>query len=93
MDKLLVLTDLHVRGIGQTILGIDALERFREGIHHATANHPDAVHIVLMGDIVHSGKVVEKTGEAFDHAIAMVKQSLPDRFNFEESEVRSQKSE
>ena len=42
---------------------------------------------------LHSGKVVEKTGEAFDHAIAMVKQSLPDRFNFEESEVRSQKSE
>lgn len=59
MDKLLVLTDLHVRGVGQTILGIDALERLREGIHHATANHPDAVHIVLMGDIVHSGKVAE----------------------------------
>lgn len=59
MDKVLVLTDLHVRGVGQTNLGVDALERFVEGLEHATTNHPDAAHIVLMGDIAHSGKTSE----------------------------------
>lgn len=59
MHKLLIFTDLHIRGVGQTVLGIDALERFREGIQHATSLHPDTAHIVLMGDIVHSGKVAE----------------------------------
>ncbi|MGE4609965.1 MAG: phosphodiesterase [Paracoccaceae bacterium] len=59
MDKLLVFTDLHVRGVGQSIFGVDTLERLREGIEHATNLHPDAVRIVLTGDIVHSGKLLE----------------------------------
>lgn len=59
MHKILIFTDLHVRGIGQTVLGVDALERFTEALAHAVRNHPDATHIVLLGDIVHSGKVTE----------------------------------
>lgn len=59
MEKLLVFTDLHVRGVDQTIIGIDTLSRLREGLEHATANHPDADRIILTGDIVHSGKISE----------------------------------
>lgn len=59
MQKILVFTDLHIREVGKTIIGIETLERFAEGLEHALKNHPDAARIVLMGDLANSGKVAE----------------------------------
>ena len=57
MIKLLVFTDLHLRD--STIIGLDPIERFKDGLEHAVSNHPDAKGIVLMGDLSHSGTVSE----------------------------------
>lgn len=57
--KLLCFTDLHVKGEGETILGIDPLARFEDALSHALAHHPDAERVILMGDLVNSGKPEE----------------------------------
>lgn len=54
-DKALIFTDLHIVPEGQTIIGLDPLTRFRDGLAHALARHPDAQHIVLLGDLTHTG--------------------------------------
>ncbi len=59
MQKILVFTDLHIREVGKTIIGIETLERFAEGLEHALKNHPDADRLVLMGDLTNSGKIAE----------------------------------
>lgn len=59
MQKILVFTDLHFRNRGESILGIDANARFIEALGHGVRNHPDAKHIVLMGDLTNSGKQSE----------------------------------
>ncbi|GAB5445563.1 metallophosphoesterase [Gymnodinialimonas sp.] len=58
-DKALIFTDLHIVPEGQTIIGLDPLTRFQEGLTHALARHPDAQHIVLLGDLTHTGDPTE----------------------------------
>ncbi len=59
MQKILIFTDLHIREADKTIIGIETLERFAEGLEHALKNHPDAERLVLMGDLANSGKIAE----------------------------------
>lgn len=54
-DKALIFTDLHIVAEGQTIIGLDPLSRFRDGLAHAIARHPDAQHLILLGDLTHNG--------------------------------------
>lgn len=58
-DKALIFTDLHITHEGRTIIGLDPFARFRDALTHALARHPDAQHIVLLGDLVHSGSEAE----------------------------------
>jgi len=55
MQKLLVMTDIHILEAGRTIIGLDPLARLREALDHALSRHPDAAALVLMGDLTHHG--------------------------------------
>lgn len=55
MEKLLVLTDLHITPKGDTIIGLDPLERFKSVLCHSLEHHGDARCIILMGDLSHFG--------------------------------------
>jgi 3',5'-cyclic AMP phosphodiesterase CpdA len=57
MNKLLAFTDLHFRA--STIIGLDPVARFKEGLEHALAHQGDADGIVFMGDLSHGGTVSE----------------------------------
>ena len=59
MQKLLVFTDIHFVREGADIIGLDPVERFRQGIDHALATHPDAARIIITGDLAHHGDPVE----------------------------------
>lgn len=58
-DKALIFTDLHITPDGETIIGLDPLARFKDALAHALARHPDAQHIVLLGDLTHTGDPAE----------------------------------
>ena len=55
MRKILAITDIHMRSQGRTIIGLDPLVQFQKALTHAVETHPDAEHIVLMGDLTNSG--------------------------------------
>ena len=55
MSKILVFTDLHLLPEGETVMGLDPGQRLRQGLDHATTQHPDAALIVLTGDLSHNG--------------------------------------
>lgn len=57
MDKLLVFTDLHIKD--GTIIGLDPVARFEDGLAHALTHHSDAQGIVLMGDLTHGVTTAE----------------------------------
>ena len=59
MKKILAFTDIHMRVEGQTILGLDPFAQFQDALAHALANHADARHVMLMGDLTNSGKIPE----------------------------------
>lgn len=59
MKKLLVFTDLHIVPQGETIIGLDPLARFSDGLDHALSRHPDAERIIITGDLTHSGTSIE----------------------------------
>ncbi|NNK77516.1 MAG: phosphodiesterase [Litoreibacter sp.] len=54
--KLLVFTDLHIVAEGETIIDLEPIARFEEGLAHALANHGDADQIILLGDLTHFGE-------------------------------------
>ncbi len=58
-DKILVLTDLHLRGAGKTIIGLDPVARTQDVLRAALSAHPDAKTLILMGDLTHSGRPEE----------------------------------
>lgn len=58
-DKLLVMTDLHLRGPGKTIIGLDPRARLQQVLDHALHHHGDAQALILMGDLTHSGLAEE----------------------------------
>ena len=58
-DKALIFTDLHITTEGETIIGLDPMARFSEGLSHALARHPDAQNLILLGDLTHDGQPQE----------------------------------
>lgn len=56
MDKVLVLTDLHLRAGGKTIIGLDPVARLRMTLDAALTDHGDSKALILMGDLTHSGR-------------------------------------
>ena len=59
MDKIIVMTDIHLRAVGKTIIGLDPIARFDAALDAALSAHPDAKALILMGDLTHSGRVEE----------------------------------
>ncbi|MBI1418599.1 MAG: phosphodiesterase [Limimaricola sp.] len=59
MDKILVLTDVHVVPEGETIIGLDPGARLTAALEHALARHADAAALVIMGDLTHHGTGAE----------------------------------
>ena len=59
MQKLLVLTDLHICDAGQLIIGLDPMVRFMDVLEAALAHHGDAEALIIMGDLTHTGKPAE----------------------------------
>lgn len=57
MDKLLVITDLHLAAPGERIIGLDPLARFRAVLKAAATAHPDAKALILLGDLTHRGDI------------------------------------
>ena len=58
-QKILVMTDIHLLTAGKTIIGLDPYARFCAALAHARENHPDAVRLVLTGDLTDTGKPEE----------------------------------
>lgn len=59
MQKLLVVTDLHICEPGRKIIGLDPAARFKQVLHAALKAHPDAAALILMGDLTHNGLKAE----------------------------------
>ncbi len=55
MQKIIVITDLHITRPDQNIIGLDPLARFEMVRDAALADHGDAAAMVLMGDLTHHG--------------------------------------
>ena len=53
--KLIVLTDLHMTPVGETIIGIDPGVRFADALAHVARYHRDADHLIITGDLTHYG--------------------------------------
>lgn len=58
-DKALIFTDLHITPPGETIIGLDPLARFSDALSHGLHRHPDAQHIILLGDLANNGDPAE----------------------------------
>ena len=56
MDKLILITDLHITSEGDRIIGLDPVARLTSVLDAATTDHPDACAIVMMGDLTHHGR-------------------------------------
>ena len=58
-EKALIFTDLHITAPGKTIIGLDPLARFSQGLAHALDRHKDASHLIILGDLTHNGHLAE----------------------------------
>lgn len=59
MQKILILSDIHICRPGETIIGLDPLERLCAVLDAATEAHPDAAALILLGDLTHHGDPIE----------------------------------
>ncbi|WP_296430975.1 metallophosphoesterase [Yoonia sp.] len=59
MKKLLCLSDIHICGPGETIIGLSPTKRLETVLEAATTAHPDAAALILLGDLTHHGTDVE----------------------------------
>jgi 3',5'-cyclic AMP phosphodiesterase CpdA len=59
MQKILIFTDIHLTDAGNTIINLDPMQRFQQGLEHAIANHSDATRVILTGDLTHHGKTTQ----------------------------------
>ena len=59
MEKLLVLTDIHMTEEGGTIIGLDPGARLAEVLAQMTAAHGDATLLVVTGDLTHHGRAAQ----------------------------------
>ncbi len=50
MQKILVFSDIHMRSVGETIIGLDPFAQFQQAMSHAIASHGDADHVILLGN-------------------------------------------
>ncbi|SFR55537.1 phosphodiesterase [Litoreibacter janthinus] len=57
--KLIVLTDTHMVESGGNIIGLEPAERLTEVLDHALQSHPDAAHLVILGDLTHHGRAAQ----------------------------------
>lgn len=57
MDKLILITDLHMTDAGEQIIGLDPEARLRSVLDAACQDHPDTSAIIMMGDLTHHGTV------------------------------------
>ncbi|MEO0929658.1 MAG: metallophosphoesterase [Pseudomonadota bacterium] len=55
MEKLLVMTDLHICARGLYIVGLDPAARLKAALAACLQAHPDAAGLILMGDLTHNG--------------------------------------
>ncbi len=55
MQKLLVISDIHICKEGETIIGLNPLARFQQVLDTALTAHPDANALILLGDLTHHG--------------------------------------
>ena len=53
--KVIFMTDIHITSPGNKIIGLDPIKRFSLCLAHAAKNHPDAVGLILVGDLTHDG--------------------------------------
>jgi Icc protein len=54
--KILVLTDLHITDVDEKIIGLDTAAHLQVTLDDALVDHPDAVAMILMGDLTHHGR-------------------------------------
>ena len=54
-EKIIVMTDLHLRKKGSLIIGLDPIKKFSNALEHALSNHPDAKRLIITGDLTHEG--------------------------------------
>ncbi|PJI91305.1 3',5'-cyclic AMP phosphodiesterase CpdA [Yoonia maricola] len=59
MQKILLISDLHITAPGDQIIGLDPSQRLAEALEASTAAHPDAAALVLLGDLTHNGEPEE----------------------------------
>ncbi len=57
MEKLILITDLHVTSTDDLIIGLDPIARLKSVLNHAQAHHGDADAIILLGDLTHHGRI------------------------------------
>jgi len=69
MQKILLITDLHITPKGDTIIGLDPTARLQMVIDDALTDHADATCVVLAGDLTHYGDV-----ESYESLYAQLKQ-------------------
>ncbi len=61
MEKIIVITDLHITRPDQDIIGLDPLQRFEMVRDAALKDHSDAAAMILMGDLTHHGLSAQYT--------------------------------
>ncbi len=57
IPKLIVMTDIHITDMGEEIIGLDPVARFKLARDQSMGAHPDADAMILMGDLTHHGRV------------------------------------
>lgn len=55
MQKILVISDLHISRAGDRIIGLDPSARLQRVLDAAKTDHPDALYLILLGDLTHHG--------------------------------------
>ncbi len=55
MKKIVVLTDIHLKPEGETIIGIDPAERLKAAVTHINQTSGDADLLIVTGDLTHHG--------------------------------------
>ena len=59
MQKILIMTDIHICDVDENIIDLDPVKRFDLAKDQAFAEHPDALALVLMGDLTHHGRITQ----------------------------------
>ena len=57
MQKIIQITDTHIRPPGERVLGLDPAERLRAVVRSINENHGDAAHCIVTGDLTDRGEV------------------------------------